>query len=47
LEAGATPKQAVIASLHLTSGRKITAGCRTVTMRQAPQAIRSVIRALK
>ena len=46
LEQGTKPTQAVITSQHLTSGRKITAGCRNVPMRLAPQAIRSIIRAL-
>lgn len=47
LEQGARPTQAVITTTHLQSGRKISAGCRTVPMRSFAQKIRSVIRALR
>jgi serine/threonine protein kinase len=47
LEQGTKPTQAVITSQHVTSGRKITAGCRVVPVRQASRALRSVFRALR
>ncbi|MGC2374771.1 MAG: serine/threonine-protein kinase [Solirubrobacteraceae bacterium] len=46
LAQGSTPKRAIVTSTHLGSGRKITAGCRGTTLTQAPQALRSVFRAL-
>jgi eukaryotic-like serine/threonine-protein kinase len=46
LEDGAGPTQAVITANHLTSGHRITAGCRNAPMRNWPRAIRSAIRAL-
>lgn len=46
LEQGTTPKQAVITARQLNTGRRITAGCRTVAMRDSSQALRSVMRTL-
>jgi eukaryotic-like serine/threonine-protein kinase len=46
LEQGERPTQVVISAKHLTSGIRISAGCRTVPMRTVAQALRSVFRAL-
>lgn len=46
LEHGSRPTQAVITTRHLVSGRRITAGCRSVPMRTWAQAVRSVMRAV-
>jgi eukaryotic-like serine/threonine-protein kinase len=46
LEQGARPTQAMITTRHLSSGRRVTAGCRSVPMRTWAQAVRSAMRAL-
>lgn len=46
LEQGPRPTQAVITTRHLTSGRRVTAGCRSSPMRNWAQAVRSAMRAL-
>lgn len=46
LEEGARASQAVISSKHLSSGRRITKGCKTVNSRDAEQRLRGVFRAL-
>lgn len=46
LEEGSRPTQAVITSRHLSSGRRISKGCTTVSRRDAAQKLRSAFRAL-
>jgi serine/threonine protein kinase len=46
LEEGERASQAVITSTHLSSGRRITKGCKTVSSRNAAQKLRSVFRSL-
>ena len=46
LEEGSRSTQAVITTRHLSSGRRITQGCKTVNTRNAAQKLRSVFRAL-
>jgi serine/threonine-protein kinase len=46
LEQGARSTQAVINTQHATSGRRVTAGCRSTPMRTWAQAVRSVMRGL-
>jgi serine/threonine-protein kinase len=46
LEQGARPTQAIITTRHLSSGRRVTAGCRSAPMRTWAQAVRSAMRAL-
>jgi hypothetical protein len=46
LEQGARPTQATITTRHLSSGRRVTGGCRSVAMRTWAQAVRGAMRAL-
>lgn len=46
LEQGSPPTQAAITTTHLSSGRRVSAGCRTSAMRTWPQAVRAVMRKL-
>ena len=46
LEQGARATQAIITTRHLSSGRRVTAGCRSAPMRTWAQAVRSAMRAL-
>jgi eukaryotic-like serine/threonine-protein kinase len=46
LEEGARASKAVITSKHLSSGRRITKGCKTVNSRDVAQRLRGVFRAL-
>lgn len=43
LQQGARPTQTIIVTRHLSSGNRVTAGCRTSPMRSWPQAVRGVI----
>ena len=46
LDQGPRATQATVTAQHLTSGRRIPAGCRSVPMRTWAQAVRSVMRVL-